>query len=60
VILELDVQPNTKTLYNRVKEELEERGVRYIGNALSITNSTVNEAELVERLSEINDEKYNV
>jgi len=60
VILELDVQPNTKTLYNRVKEELEERGVRYIGNALSITNSTVNEAELVERLSEINDDKYNV
>jgi len=60
VILELDVQPNTKTLYNRVKEELEERGVRYIGNALSIANSDVDEAELVERLSEINDDKYNV
>jgi hypothetical protein len=60
VILELDVQPNTKTLYNRVKEELEERGVRYIGNALSIANSDVDEAQLVERLSEINDDKYNV
>ena len=60
VILELDVQPNTKTLYNRVKEELEERGVRYVGNALSIANSDVDEAELVERLSEINDDKYNV
>jgi hypothetical protein len=60
VILELDVQPNTKTLYNRVKEELEERGVRYVGNALSIANSDVDEAQLVERLSEINDDKYNV
>jgi MSV199 domain/Protein of unknown function (DUF3627) len=60
VILELDVQPNTKTLYNRVKEELEERGVRYIGNALSITNSDVDEVELVERLGEINDDKFNV
>jgi len=60
VILELDVQPNTKTLYNRVKEELEERGVRYVGNALSIANSDVDETELVERLSEINDDKYNV
>ena len=60
VILELDVQPNTKTLYNRVKEELEERGVRYVGNALSIANSDVDETQLVERLSEINDDKYNV
>jgi hypothetical protein len=39
---------------------LEERGVRYVGNALSIANSDVDETELVERLSEINDDKYNV
>jgi MSV199 domain/Protein of unknown function (DUF3627) len=60
VILDIAIQPNTKTLYNRVKEELEERGVRYIGNALSLTNSDVNETELVEMMREINDDKFNV
>ncbi len=60
IVLELDVQPNTKTLYNRIKDELVERGVVFIRNAISLTDSALTETELVERMREVDDDKFNV
>ncbi len=60
IVLELDVQPNTKTLYNRIKDELVERGVVFIRNAISLTDSALTETELVERMREVDDDRYNV
>ncbi len=60
IVLELDVQPNTKTLYNRIKDELVERGVVFIRNAISLTDTTLTETDLVERMREVDDDKFNV
>ncbi len=60
IVLELDVQPNTKTLYNRIKDELVERGVVFIRNAISLTDSALTETELVERMRDVDDDKFNV
>ena len=59
VILEIDVQPNTKALYNNIKEALMEDGVRFIRNGCSLIDSIVTEQQLIERMTEVNDEKYN-
>lgn len=60
IILELEVQPNTKTLYNRIKEDLHNDGVVFVYNHISLTNSNVTETNLVERMGVINDDKFNV
>ncbi len=60
IVLELDVQPNTKTLYNRIKDELVERGVVFIRNAISLTDTTLTETDLVERMREVDDDKFSV
>jgi hypothetical protein len=51
--LEIDVQPNTKALYNNIKEALMEDGVRFIRNGCSLIDSIVTEQQLIERINEI-------
>jgi MSV199 domain/Protein of unknown function (DUF3627) len=59
IILEIDVQPNTKTLYNRIRDEMaEENGVRFIRNNISILGTEISEQDLVARMMEVNDSKF--
>jgi MSV199 domain/Protein of unknown function (DUF3627) len=55
VILEIDIQPNTKALYNNIKEALMEDGVRFIRNGCSLIDSIVTEQQLIERMTEVNE-----
>jgi hypothetical protein len=59
IILEIDVQPNTKTLYNRIRDEMvEENGVRFIRNNISILGTEIAEQDLIARMMEVNDSKF--
>ena len=61
IVLDINVQPNTKTLYNRIKDELANQGVVFLGNYISLTNAVdLSETEFIERMREVNDDKYNV
>jgi MSV199 domain/Protein of unknown function (DUF3627) len=54
IILEIDVQPNTKTLYNRIRDEMvEENGVRFIRNNISILGTEIAEQDLIARMMEV-------
>jgi hypothetical protein len=60
VLLDIDLQPNSKTLYVRIKDDLRARGVAFRYCKISIEESDVTEAELVESMRAINDEKRRV
>jgi hypothetical protein len=60
VLLDIDVHPNSKTLYVRIKDDLRARGVAFRYCKISIEESDVTEAELVESMRAINDEKRRV
>jgi hypothetical protein len=60
VLLDIDLQPNSKTLYVRIKDDLRARGVAFRYCKISIEESDVTEAELVEAMRAINDEKRRV
>jgi Protein of unknown function (DUF3627) len=60
VLLDIDVHPNSKTLYVRIKDDLRARGVAFRYCKISIEESDVTEAELVETMRTINDEKRRV
>jgi hypothetical protein len=60
VLLDIDLQPNSKTLYVRIKDDLRARGVAFRYCKISIEESDVTEAELVESMRAINDEKRKV
>jgi hypothetical protein len=54
VLLDIDLQPNSKTLYVRIKDDLRARGVAFRYCKISIEESDVTEAELVETMRAIN------
>jgi hypothetical protein len=60
VLLDIHLQPNSKTLYVRIKDDLRARGVAFRYCKISIEESDVTEAELVETMRTINDEKRRV
>ena len=61
IVLDINVQPNTKALYNCIKDQLAEQGVVFLGNYISLTNAVdLSETEFIERMREVNDDKYNV
>ena len=60
VLLDIDLQPNSKTLYVRIKDDLRARGVAFRYCKISIEESDVTEAELIEAMRAINDEKRRV
>jgi Protein of unknown function (DUF3627)/KilA-N domain len=60
VLLDINLQPNSKTLYVRIKDDLRARGVAFRYCKISIEESDVTEAELVEAMRAINDEKRRV
>ena len=61
IVLDINVQPNTKALYNCIKDQLANQGVVFLGNYISLTNAVdLSETEFIERMREVNDDKYNV
>ena len=58
VLLDLKAHPNSKTLYNRIKDELKAKGVTFDGNSIDLVGSEVTQEELVEEMKVINDQKY--
>jgi len=60
VLLDLTCHPNSKTLYNRIKDDLIEKGVQFSYNNISIESSKIDEKMLVESMRSIDDKKLDV
>jgi hypothetical protein len=57
VLLDFKCSPNSKTLYNRIKENLKAKNVIFKGNNIDLEDSHITEKELVEEMKVINDQK---
>ncbi|ADO00488.1 hypothetical protein WIV_gp144 [Wiseana iridescent virus] len=60
ILLDFKCNPNSKTLYNRIKENLKTKGVEFTGNNIDLRESQVLEEELIKEMEVINDQRYNV
>jgi hypothetical protein len=60
ILLDFRCNPNSKTLYVRIKENLKAKGVVFKGNNIDLDESEVNEEELIREMTSINERKYNV
>ena len=60
VLLDFKANPNSKTLYVRIKDELKAQGVLFDGNNIDLGESEVTEDDLIEEMRVINDQKYDV
>lgn len=60
ILLDLTCHPNSKTLYNRIKDELIENGVQFSYNNISIVGSQIDEKELINIMRKIDEEKQDV
>jgi hypothetical protein len=57
VLLDFKCSPNSKTLYNRIKENLKAKNVIFKGNNIDLDNSELTEQEFIEEMKVINDQK---
>ena len=60
VLLDLKCNPNSKTLYNRIKEQLKADDVHFKGNSIDLSYSLITEKKLIEEMMVINDSKRDV
>jgi hypothetical protein len=60
VLLDFKCSPNSKTLYNRIKENLKLKNVIFKNNDIDLQESEVTQQELIEEMKVINDQKYDV
>ncbi|ADO00490.1 hypothetical protein WIV_gp146 [Wiseana iridescent virus] len=60
ILLDFQANPNSKSLYTRIKDTLKAKNVQFSGNNIDLTESEVSEEELVEEMKVINDQRYNV
>jgi DNA invertase Pin-like site-specific DNA recombinase len=60
VLLDFKCSPNSKTLYNRIKENLKLKNVTFKNNDIEIEDSQITEEELIDEMKAINDQKYDV
>ncbi|ADO00528.1 hypothetical protein WIV_gp184 [Wiseana iridescent virus] len=60
ILLDFKANPNSKSLYNRIKKELKIKSVQFSGNNIDLEGSEVIEEELIEEMKVINDQKYNI
>ena len=60
ILLDLTCHPNSKTLYNRIKDELIQKRVQFSYNNISIDKSEIDEFELINHMKKIDDQKQNV
>jgi hypothetical protein len=56
ILLDFKANPNSKTLYVRIKDNLKSRGVTFEGNNIDL-NEAITEEDLID---EMNDQKYEV
>ena len=59
ILLDFTSNPNSKTLYVRIKDELKAKGVSFDGNNIDL-NEVITEQELIDEMKVINDQKYKV
>jgi hypothetical protein len=52
--------PNSKTLYNRIKENLKAKNVIFKGNNIDLEDTEITEEELMVEMKVINDSKRKV
>jgi hypothetical protein len=57
ILLDFKANPNSKTLYNRIKDELRAKNVIFSGNNIDLEGSEVTQEELIEEMKAINDHK---
>ena len=60
ILLDFKANPNSKTLYNRIKDELRAKNVQFSGNNIDLEESEVTQQELIDEMKVINDQKYDV
>ena len=60
ILLDLTCHPNSKTLYNRIKDELIQKRVQFSYNNISIDKSEIDESELIDHMKKIDDQKQDV
>jgi len=60
VLLDFKCSPNSKTLYNRIKENLKLKNVTFKNNEIELEGSQITEEELVEEMKVINDQKLSI
>ncbi|CCV02042.1 hypothetical protein IIV25_024L [Invertebrate iridovirus 25] len=60
ILLDFKANPNSKTLYVRIKDKLRDIGVVFEGNNIDLTESNVTEEELVEEMKVINESRRSV
>ena len=59
VLLDLKANPNSKTLYNRIKETLKAKGAEFDGSNITL-HDTIKEDELIMEMRTINDQKLSI
>jgi len=60
VLLDLKYNPNSKTLYTRIKDELRAKNVTFKGNNIDLEDSLIDEEELIEIMKGVDEVKYDV
>jgi hypothetical protein len=60
VLLDFKCNPNSKTLYTRIKENLSSKGVTFNRNNIELEGADITEEELMEEMKVINDAKRDV
>ena len=58
ILLDFKANPNSKTLYNRIKDELKAKNVQFSGNNIDLEESEVTQEQLIDEMKVINDQKY--
>ena len=59
ILLDFKANPNSKTLYVRIKDELKVKGVLFEGNNIDL-NEAITEEDLIEEMEVINDSKRDI
>jgi hypothetical protein len=60
VLLDFKCNPNSKTLFVRIKEKLKAKNVNFSGNSIDLDDSDLTEDELIEEMKVINESKREV
>ncbi|CCV02109.1 hypothetical protein IIV25_091R [Invertebrate iridovirus 25] len=60
VLLDFKCNPNSKTLFNRIKENLKATGVTFRGNNIDLEESNISEDKLVDEMKAVNNSKRDV
>ncbi|CCV02078.1 hypothetical protein IIV25_060R [Invertebrate iridovirus 25] len=60
VLLDFKANPNSKTLYDRIRDSLKAKNVVFKGNNIDIEDAEIDEQELIDEMKVINDQRYNI